>query len=85
VNLPDPAQLRKLLEVCRETGVTRLRLGSLDVSFSVADVEPLTPFKDADGKPVDLDEGLPPLAQEPEFDRGVDPVVKANFDPVGKA
>ncbi len=84
--LPDPDKLRQVLTVARECGVQKLRAGGLDVTFGpVADVEPLTPFVDANGKAVDLDEGLPPLAQPPEFDREVDPVVKANFDPVGKA
>lgn len=84
--LPDPEKLRQVLAVAREFGVQKLRAGGLDVTFASApDVEPMTPFVDKDGKAVDLDEGLPPLAQPPEFDREVDPVVKANFDPAGKA
>lgn len=84
--LPDPEKLRQVLAVARELGVQKLRVGGLDVTFAAApEVEPLTPFVDRDGTPVNLDEDLPPLAQPPEFDRDVDPVVKANFDPVGKA
>ena len=81
--LPDPEKLRQVLAVARESGVSRLRVGGLDVTFAATpDVEPVSAFVDEKGKPVDLDEGMPPLAREPEFARDVDPVVAANFNKV---
>ena len=81
--LPDPEKLRQVLAVARDFGVQKLRVGGLDVTFAAAaETEPLTPFRDKDGKPVDLDEGMPPLAADPEFaSEGDDPVVRANFAP----
>jgi hypothetical protein len=69
------SRLTEVLEELRAAGVTRAavqfdareRVKALDVQFASAPVPvAATPFVDKSGKPVNLDAGLPLLAQDPD-------------------
>jgi hypothetical protein len=81
----EPGKLRELLAVLREGGVKSATVpvsngDTLHVEFAA--VEPqvsASPFVDAKGKPINLDEGAGELTRDPD----ADPIEAANFP--GKA
>lgn len=82
-----PAELRAILDVLRECGVSEASIPVIDDTMQVARATPLTIkfapiqapealFVDAKGDPVDLDADLPPLARDPDAE-----LVAKNFPP----
>jgi len=68
-----PLQLTEVLDLLQARGVRKARaefdeegyLRGIDVEFEARPV-PVTPFRDAEGKPVDLDAGAGPLTRDPD-------------------
>ena len=67
--------MRKLLEVARDMGVSKLKVSA--TGFEAEFTETALALVGMDGKPVDLDEGMPELARDPERD---EPPADENFD-----
>lgn len=85
----DPSELRAYLAELQAAGSVKLaklhrfRDGDLvvEVEFfpparTVADLAPASPFVDREGKPINLDDGMPELGRD-------DDITDANFKPKG--
>jgi hypothetical protein len=78
----DAAAVAGLLDKLRAGGCAKVRatfegaeIDSIDVEFSPGPL-PVTPFRDKDGRPLDLDADLPTLARDPDDARA--PVVESS-------
>jgi hypothetical protein len=71
------AEVREFLEMLRDVGIADATIptddGPLVVRFAPVEPAPPPPLADQDGKPVDLDDGMPWNAR--------DPIEEANFAP----
>jgi len=70
----DPTELAEYLRVLKEAGVQRASVPIradevLHVALDAGQLVATAAFVDKHGKPVDLDDGMPPLADEAAIDK----------------